>query len=74
MAQEYFATDVKVEFQLVNGEQGTPPSLHEERVQLETDRQKKLKENAEQHPMVKSAVEVFGGTIEEIKPIDKGFV
>jgi DNA polymerase-3 subunit gamma/tau len=74
LAREYFASDVKVEFQLVNGEQGTPPSLHEERVQLETDRQKKLKENAEQHPMVKTAVEIFGGTIEEIKPIDKGFV
>ncbi len=74
LAREYFTSDVKVEFQLVNGERGTPPSLHEERVQLETDRQKKLKENAEQHPMVKTAVEIFGGTIEEIKPIDKGFV
>ncbi|HEY5672940.1 MAG TPA: DNA polymerase III subunit gamma/tau [Malonomonas sp.] len=74
LAQEYFATQVKVEFQQVNGEQGAPPSLHQERAQQESDRQKKLRENAEQHPMVKSAVEIFGGTIEEIIPNDKGFI
>jgi DNA polymerase-3 subunit gamma/tau len=74
LAQEYFAANVKVEFQLVNGEQGAPPSLHQERAQQETERQRKLTENAEQHPLVKSAIEIFGGTIEEIIPNDKGFV
>lgn len=71
MAKEYFAAEVKVEFQLLNGEQVAPPSLHEERVQQEKDRQRKMQENAEQHPMVQSAVEIFGGTIEEIKSLDR---
>ena len=70
LAREYFAADVKVEFALVNGEQQAPPSLHQERMQQESDRQKQMQENAQQHPMVQSAVEIFGGTIEEIRPID----
>lgn len=74
LANEYFASLVQVEVVRVEDVLSAPPSLHEERAQLETDRQKKLKENAEQHPMVKSALEIFGGTIEEIRPIDKGFV
>lgn len=74
LAKEYFSAEVKVEFQLVEGEQGAPPSLHDERAQQESERLKKLKEDAEQHPMVKSAVEIFGGTIEEIIPSDKGTV
>ncbi len=74
LATDYFGSKVKVEVKRINGEQQTPPSLHEERVQQQSDRQRKLKENAEQHPMVKSAVEIFNGKIEEIIPIDKGFV
>ncbi len=49
-------------------------SLHEERTQQESDRQKKLRENALEHPLVKSALNIFGGKIENVKPIDKGFV
>jgi len=74
LAAEYYAAEVKVEFKQVNDEAQAPPSLHEERIQQESDRQKKLRENAAEHPMVKSALDIFGGRIEEIKPIDKGFV
>jgi DNA polymerase-3 subunit gamma/tau len=74
LAAEYYAADVRVDFKQVNDVAQAPPSLHEERIQQETDRQKKLRENAAEHPMVKSALEIFGGQIEEIKPIDKGFV
>jgi DNA polymerase-3 subunit gamma/tau len=74
LASEYYAAEARVEFQQVNDQAQAPPSLHEERVQLESDRQKKLRENAAEHPMVKSALDIFGGRIEEIKPIDKGFV
>ncbi|MDX2481740.1 MAG: DNA polymerase III subunit gamma/tau, partial [Desulfuromusa sp.] len=74
MAVEYFATEVKVEVEKVaNGDQA-PLSLHEERTQQESDRQKKLRENAVEHPLVKSALNIFGGKIEDVKPIDKGFV
>jgi DNA polymerase-3 subunit gamma/tau len=74
LAKEYFKVPVKLEVAKVEDEQGAPPSLHEEREMLESERQKKLKESAEKHPMVQSAVEIFGGSIEEIRPIDKGFV
>lgn len=74
LATEYYATEVRVDFKQVDAQTQAPPSLHDERIQLESDRQKKLRKNAAEHPMVKSALEVFGGQIEEIKPIDKGFV
>ena len=74
LAAEYYAAEVRVDFKKVDAEAQAPPSLHEERVQLESDRKKKLRENAAEHPMVKTAIDIFGGQIEEIKPIDKGFV
>lgn len=74
LAAEYFGAPVKVEVEKVGNGEKAPPSLHQERVQQESDRQKKLKENASDHPMVKSALDIFGGKIETIKPIDKGFV
>ena len=74
LAAEYYAAEVRVEFKLVDDKVQAPPSLHEERIQMETDRQKKLRENAAEHPMIKTALQIFDGQIEEIKPIDKGFV
>lgn len=74
LAKEYFSADVKVEFETIADNVEKPLSLHEERVQHESDRQKKLRQNAVEHPMVKSALDIFGGEIESIKPIDKGFV
>ncbi len=74
LAAEYFGTDVRVEVEKVGNGEKAPLSLHEERTRQESDRQKKLRENAVEHPLVKSALEIFGGTIEEVKPIDKGFV
>jgi DNA polymerase-3 subunit gamma/tau len=74
LAREFFATAVRME--IVRGANGDPhpPSLHQERVQQESDRQRKLRENALDHPLVKSALDIFGGTIENVTPIDKGFV
>ena len=74
LAAEYFGTDVRVEVEKVGNGEKAPLSLHEERTRQESDRQKKLRENAVEHPLVKSALEIFGGTIEDVKPIDKGFV
>ena len=74
LAMDYFAAPVKVEVEKVGNGDQAPPSLHEERARQESDRQKKLRENATEHPLVKSALDIFGGTIENIKPIDKGFV
>lgn len=74
LAVEYFATDVKIEVEKIGNGDKAPLSLHEERTQQESDRQKKLRENAVEHPLVKSALDIFGGKIEDVKPIDKGFV
>jgi len=74
LATEYFSSAVRVEVEKVENHQSAPPSLHEVRLQEETGRRKKLQEKAEEHPMIKTALEIFGGQIEEIRPIDKGFV
>ena len=74
LAAEYFSTDVKIEIEKNGNGNEVPLSLHEERTRQESDRQKKLRENAVEHPLVKSALEIFGGKIEDVKPIDKGFV
>jgi len=74
LAAEYFSAPVKIE--MIKGANGEhqPPSLYEERERQESDRQRKLRENALEHPLVKSAVEIFGGNVEKVTPIDKGFV
>lgn len=74
LAAKYFSVPVKIE--IIKGANGEPqpPSLHEERERQESDRQRKLRENALDHPLVKSALEIFGGNVEKVTPIDKGFV
>ena len=74
LAIEYFGVEVKVEVEKIGNGDKAPLSLHEERTQQESDRQKKLRENAVEHPLVKSALDIFGGKIKDVKPIDKGFV
>ncbi len=74
LAAEYFAAAVNVEVEKVGNGDKAPLSLHAERAQQESDRQKKLRENAIEHPAIKSALEIFGGKIEDVRPIDKGFV
>ena len=74
LAGQYFGATVKIEVEKVTNGAAAPPSLHQERAKQESDRQKKLRENATEHPMVKSALDIFGGSIETINPIDKGYV
>ncbi|MCM2265456.1 MAG: DNA polymerase III subunit gamma/tau [Desulfuromonadales bacterium] len=51
-----------------------PPSLVEERQALESDRQRRLREDAMNHPALKAVQEIFGGEVKNVIPIDKGFV
>jgi DNA polymerase-3 subunit gamma/tau len=51
-----------------------PPSLVEERQALESDRRRRLKEDALSHPALKAVQEIFGGEVKTVIPIDKGFV
>ena len=75
LAEDYFGTPVTIRIAAVDGAAGNaPPSLVEERRAKESDRQRRLREDALGHPMVKKAVEVFEAAVEEVRPIDKGSV
>lgn len=54
--------------------QDAPPSLVETRQAKETDRMRRLREDAMAHPALKSVQEIFGGEIINVTPTDKGFV
>ena len=54
--------------------QGAPPSLVETRQAKETDRMRRLREDAMDHPALKAVQEIFGGEIINVTPTDKGFV
>jgi DNA polymerase III subunit gamma/tau len=55
-------------------QQDVPPSLVEARQAEESDRQRRLRENALNHPALKAVQDIFGGEVKTVIPIDKGFV
>nr|WP_320049596.1 DNA polymerase III subunit gamma/tau [uncultured Desulfuromonas sp.] len=66
------AVDLKI--QALTGDASGPPSLVETQKKKESDRERRLREDALTHPTVKKAIEIFSGDIESVTPIDKGFV
>ena len=74
LAAGYFGEPVTIRISPLDGPQKAAPSLHEERQTQESDRKKRLREDALAHPMVKATLNVFTGEVKEVKPIDKGFV
>ena len=74
LAGQYFGAAVKVEVEKVTNDAVAPPSLHQERAKQESARQQKLRDNATEHPLVKSALNIFGGSIERVSPIDENHV
>ncbi len=75
MAEAYFGQAVAIKISAADIKNGEAPrSLIEERKAQETDRKKRLREDALAHPLVQKAVEVFEGEVKEVKAIDKGFV
>lgn len=73
MATEYFGCEIRFRISPVEGA-AAPKSLVEERQAQETDRKKRLREDALQHPMVQAAQKIFSAEVKEVRPIDKGFV
>ena len=51
-----------------------PPSVSDKKKKKESDRERRLRDDALTHPTVKKAIEIFSGEIESVTPIDKGFV
>jgi DNA polymerase-3 subunit gamma/tau len=76
LTTEYFGQPVKLRTLAVEIEQQktAPPSLVEEREAKETDRMRRLREDAMDHPALKSVQDIFKGEIKKVIPIDKGFV
>lgn len=74
VAQQFFGQDVEVVIEPLSQKKGAPLSLVAEEEKKESDRGRRLREDALAHPLVKKAVDVFSGEIQSIKPIDKGFV
>lgn len=54
--------------------QQAPPSLQQSKQKQETDRSRRLREDAINHPIVRKAVEIFAGEVVGVTPNDKGYV
>jgi len=76
VARLYFDHPVTLRVVALSPERGedVPPSLVEERQAQESDRERRLRENALNHPALKAVQEIFGGEVKNVIPIDKGFV
>jgi DNA polymerase-3 subunit gamma/tau len=75
LATDYFGQPVKLRVvPLDTKQQNAPPSLVEDRKAKETDRMRRLREDAMEHPALKSVQNIFDGKIKKVIPIDKGFV
>jgi len=74
VAQQFFGEQVQVIVEALSVADSAPLSLIAVAEQRESDRGRRLREDALSHPMVKKTLEIFSGEIEKITPIDKGFV
>ena len=73
LAQLFLGQKIKVEVQTLAAE-NVPPSLQQSKQQLESDRSRRLREDAVNHPTVRKAVEIFAGEVVSVTPNDKGYV
>jgi DNA polymerase-3 subunit gamma/tau len=75
LATEYFGETIKLRISAIdNQQQDAPPSLVETRQAEETDRMRRLQDDAIEHPALKAVQNIFDGKIKKVIPIDKGFV
>ena len=75
LAAEYFGSTIKLKISTVEtATHDAPKSLVETRQEKETDRMRRLREDAMEHPALKAVQDVFDGKITKVIPIDKGFV
>lgn len=75
MAREYFGQVVNLKVSAVAADKADAPrSLLAERQAEESDRKRRLKDDALAHPMVQAVKEIFASEVVEVRPIDKGFV
>ncbi len=65
--EEYFGKKKVFHFEELAKDVTEVKSVYEENKKLESDRSRKLKKEAREHPMVNESLSVFGGAIEEIR-------
>jgi len=66
-ALEYFGNERTFEVQALEKDVSVVNSVYEKKKRTESDMSRKLKKEAEAHPMVVESLKVFGGAIEDIK-------
>ncbi|MCF6180339.1 MAG: DNA polymerase III subunit gamma/tau, partial [Geopsychrobacter sp.] len=74
LASEFFDQPVKLEVVQLRKEQAATPTFAQQQQQQQVSRQQQLRDHATDHPMVKAAQNIFEAEVEEVRPIDKGFV
>ncbi|WP_305046386.1 DNA polymerase III subunit gamma/tau [Geoalkalibacter sp.] len=73
LAGAYFGEKVQLRVSVLEGREGqAPPPLIEERRVQEQDRQQQVRRQALEHPKVKAVLEMFGGEVKQVKPLDGG--
>jgi DNA polymerase-3 subunit gamma/tau len=75
LATAYFGQAIKLRLTPIDAKQpDAPQTLIEVREAKENDRERRLREDALEHPALKSVQNIFAGKIKKVIPIDKGFV
>lgn len=68
LAREFTGQETDIRVQSIARETaGAPPSLAEKKKSDREQRQQKLKQEVNEHPLVREALRIFGGTITEIR-------
>lgn len=72
LAGDYFGQPVKLKVSAVDpGQSKAPPSLLETRTAKASDSKRQLRDKALSDPMVRVALEIFGGEVKEVRPVAK---
>jgi len=75
LATEYFGRAVRLDVApLREDHEAAAPTFAQQQKEQQISRQQQLRDNATEHPMIKAAKTIFGGEVEDVRPIDKGFV
>ena len=68
LCREFFNRDMRLKFKEMNNEERSKNSnVVEKREKLESDLARKIKKETREHPMVKEAMEAFGGELKTVK-------
>ncbi len=75
IASEFFGQKTRIDISpLRDKSDATAPTFAQQKEEKQISRQQKLRDNATEHPMIKAAKTIFEGEVEDVRPIDKGFV